>query len=126
MLKNIKKKVAYLLTVFMLGTVLPMRILAAGDGPNLDALRASTVKKEGKIIGEIVEKREKNIKHFIKDDLSYEAAVYDYPVHYLKNNKWEDIDNSLVEKTNEENKPIVKIKKMISRLGLQRKLMPES
>ena len=54
-------------------------------------------KKEGKIIKEIVEKRERNIKHFLKDDMTFEAVVYPQPVHYLENGKWKDIDNGLVD-----------------------------
>jgi RHS repeat-associated protein len=49
------------------------------------------------IMEEITEKRGKNVKHFLKSDNTYEAAIYPTTVHYKENGKWKDIDNSLVE-----------------------------
>ncbi|MFL0197564.1 hypothetical protein ACJDU8_18635 [Clostridium sp. WILCCON 0269] len=51
--------------------------------------------RETKIVGEVTEKREKNVKHFLKEDSTFEAAIYSEPVHYLSNGKWQDIDNSI-------------------------------
>lgn len=65
------------------------------------------IKQKGKIIGEDKEKRERNVKHFIKDNLTFEAAIYNEPVHYLKNGKWEDINNSLIEGIDDDSSPVL-------------------
>jgi RHS repeat-associated protein len=54
-------------------------------------------KTKSKIVGEIVEEREKNVKRFLKDDGSYQAVIYKSAVHYKEGNSWKDIDNSLAE-----------------------------
>lgn len=64
-------------------------------------------KPEAKILGELTEKREQNVKHFLKDDFSYEAAIFNEAVHYLENGKWKEIDNSLMDTTDEENNNVL-------------------
>lgn len=66
-----------------------------------------TLISETRIIGEVSEKREKYTKHFIKEDLTYEAAVYPFPVHYNKDGKWSDIDNTLSDATDEQGKVVL-------------------
>ena len=44
---------------------------------------SSAEKPKSRILKEITDKREKNVKHFLKDDLTFEAAVYNEPVHYF-------------------------------------------
>ncbi len=70
-----------------------------GTKDMIAALEASNLNKqlEGNILKEIVAKREKNAKHFIKDDGTFEAVIYPNPVHYFANGVWMDIDNSLEE-----------------------------
>ncbi len=55
-----------------------------------------------RIIGELPEKRQANIKHFIKEDNTLEAVIYPYPVHYKASGVWKDIDNTLVEQEDAE------------------------
>ena len=43
--------------------------------------------------------REENIKRFVREDRAVEAVIYPYPVHYMKNGVWEDIDNRLTLQT---------------------------
>lgn len=63
----------------------------------------STIQEPSKEIkSEIIEKREENIKYFLLEDHTIQAAIYETPVHYMKDGKWEDIDNSLVETTDTE------------------------
>ncbi len=69
------------------------------------------------IKGEIIDKREKNIKYFLLDNNTIEAEIYKDAVHYMKDGKWEDIDNSLSEaddidgqKINENNSNNFKVK----------------
>lgn len=47
---------------------------------------------------ELIELRKSNQKHFLNEDGTIEAIVYDTDVHYLKNGVYEEIDNTLVEK----------------------------
>ncbi|QVK19282.1 DNRLRE domain-containing protein [Mycoplasmatota bacterium] len=50
---------------------------------------------ERDVVYELREKRDQYSKVFLKDDYSYEKVIYDEPVHFLKNNEWVDINNSL-------------------------------
>lgn len=99
---KIEKSVAALLVaVMMLSSLLPTTALAATPGASEPVAAYQTADtsntSEGKIVKEIVEKRDKNTKHFLKDDGTYEAVIYPNPVHYLDNGVWQDIDNSLSE-----------------------------
>lgn len=67
-------------------------------------------KKKSRIIGEIKEKRERNIKHFLKEDLTFEAAIYNEAVHYYSGGQWKDIDNSIVEGKDDENNDVLENK----------------
>lgn len=46
---------------------------------------------------ELIEKRRAREKHFLQSDGTIVAKMYDRDVHYLKNGKYEEIDNTLVE-----------------------------
>ena len=54
-----------------------------------------------KVVGEIKEKREENIKQFLMDDNSYQAVIYNEPVHYYEDGQWKDIDNTLQDTVDE-------------------------
>ncbi|MBE6751723.1 MAG: RHS repeat-associated core domain-containing protein [Ruminococcaceae bacterium] len=58
-----------------------------------------TEKDEPTIIGEIESKRDRYTKVFQKSDGTSVAVVASTPVHYEENGKWVDIDNTLVEVT---------------------------
>ncbi|MCI8588311.1 MAG: RHS repeat protein, partial [Bacilli bacterium] len=47
---------------------------------------------------EIIEKRKEKEKHFLREDGTVVARIYNDNVHYKKNGKYEDIDNSLVKR----------------------------
>ena len=47
---------------------------------------------------ELIEKRKANEKHFLQEDGTITAKVYSSNIHYLKNGKYEDIDNTLIKK----------------------------
>lgn len=53
-------------------------------------------------IGEIIEKRTTNEKHFLQDDGTIIASVYPYDVHYNSNGELLDINNSLQEISEDE------------------------
>ena len=84
------KLILKVLIVILLTNMLPINVLIASAEEN----NSSVVSNTGEIIEEVEEKREENTKHFLKDDNTYEAVMYDEPVHYLKDGKWKDIDNS--------------------------------
>lgn len=57
------------------------------------------------IIGEDKSLRKENEKHFRHKDGSYSAVLYAEPVHYRDSSgNWEDIDNHLIAKTDENGK----------------------
>ena len=47
---------------------------------------------------EIIEKRGYREKHFLQENGNIKARVYSSPIHYKKNGKYEDIDNTLTKK----------------------------
>jgi RHS repeat-associated protein len=66
--------------------------------------------EEGKVLGEVQEKRTKNSKQFYLDNHTYKAAIYPTAVHYLENGKWKDIDNTIIEGKDELNKDVLENK----------------
>jgi hypothetical protein len=88
--------------------------LAAGTDSDTAAtstdITATTV-STAKIVGEITEKREKNVKYLFKDDQTFEADVYNTAVHYQDSNgQWKDIDNTLVDAKDENGNDVLKNK----------------
>ncbi|WP_346877809.1 DUF6531 domain-containing protein, partial [Clostridium sp. UBA5712] len=111
------KNVCKLLIITLLVTMTPINaiIVSATD----DTEEVTTKKnQEAEIVRELEEKREENTKYFLKDDGTYEAILYEEPIHYLKNGKWIDINNSLHDKgnyyENKENEFTVRIGKNAS------------
>lgn len=97
------KIIALLLCFSMLITVIPadvMGILAEAFSGDSVSQETDQKKKDLEIIGEVVSKREENVKHFRLSDGSFLAADYGVPVHYKNGNEWDDIDNSLQENKN--------------------------
>ena len=54
-------------------------------------------------MGEITDKRDANVKQFMLSDGTFEAVEYQYPVHYQKDGKWVDIDNTLIDSASSQN-----------------------
>ena len=69
---------------------------------NKDAENSINDSSSTEIIGEITEKRTLNQKHFLQSDGTILTGIYPTAVHYEKNGKLVDIDNSL-EDVNEDN-----------------------
>jgi RHS repeat-associated protein len=107
--KKIIKIVSIIIVITMLTSIIPSKSLAVMAAPKEKAktevtkksYQESKEKEEPKIVREITEKREQNIKHFLNEDLSYQAVVYNYPVHYKENGEWKDIDNTLEDASDE-------------------------
>lgn len=50
---------------------------------------------------ELIDARKRREKHFLREDGIIEAYVYDKDIHFWKNGKYEEIDNSLIEENEE-------------------------
>jgi len=112
MKKYFKHIAAFLILTFTLQLV-PIKAIA--DTINPQSIKDTpqinvSPKQEAKIIGELTDKREKNIKRFMKDDHTYEADIYPTAIHYLVNGQWKDIDNSLVDAADEDNVDVLQNK----------------
>ena len=51
---------------------------------------------------ELINKRKKREKHFLQEDGTIIAKIYDSDIHYLKNDKYEEIDNRFIKDNNKE------------------------
>ena len=108
-----------LLSIFLMATFIsantPITTLAQGidDLSNKIVSTAQlerSSKKEARILEEVESKREKYVKHFIKEDKTYEAVVYPFAAHYKENGEWKDIDNNVIEGKDEENNDVLENK----------------
>ncbi|HBI04672.1 MAG TPA: hypothetical protein DDY49_11660, partial [Paenibacillaceae bacterium] len=104
-MKHLSKYISILLvaTMFLQITPIPALAMEAQKGPFAPEIAVDNKPTEAQIIGELENKREKNVKHFLKEDHTYEAVLYPLPVHYQEDGQWKEIDNTLVETTNAEN-----------------------
>ncbi|HBR03000.1 MAG TPA: hypothetical protein DD738_10345, partial [Ruminiclostridium sp.] len=111
-MNRIMKKLSILLAVAIFVTSVPVQALNQNtSNPKPANNIVSTLEQpEAKIIREDTTKRDKFVKHFLKDDFTYEAAVYPVAVHYKENGVWKDIDNSLIDSLNESNTPVLENK----------------
>ncbi len=111
-MEKFKKVIASMVLMTFLITTMPIQVLAQDIGALIQGPEAglringtdaesTEVDSTVKILQEDEEKRESNVKHFILENKTYEAVVYDSPVHYLEDGKWKDIDNSLAEVVDE-------------------------
>jgi RHS repeat-associated protein len=105
-----KKIISVLLIIFLMFSVLPDKVYGkSGNDKNTNVSKVQNItknkkKKVGKIVKELSEGRTKDSKKFEKDDGTYEIAQYKTPVHYLDNGKWKDIDNTLEEKNEKDDR----------------------
>jgi len=103
-----KKLIVFILLVTFMSTTMPLKVFAQGINTQTNSTQMGETETKDedqetkKILEEVVEKREDNIKHFLLEDKTYEAVIYNQPVHYKDNGHWKDIDNTLVENTDEE------------------------
>lgn len=88
-----KKIVAMALSAILICS----HVSAAAQEANLSPLEGKTTNEATPmIIEEDVSLREESIKHFKLSDGSYTAVIYDTPIHYMQDEKWAEIDNTLV------------------------------
>lgn len=87
----------------MMCSILPTNVFGQ-KAEKIVSRNTNISKQKAEIIEEDILKREKNVKHFLKDDLTYEAFVYPEAVHYKDGDAWKDIDNSIIsDKDDEQN-----------------------
>jgi len=99
-MRRSNKIISLILVISLIFTMFPNQVFAnepASTMPDVVGNTETLVKQELNIIGEIVDKRDKNVKHYLKDDNTYEAVIYPTAVHYKENGKWKDVDNTLTE-----------------------------
>lgn len=103
-MRKVKKIIASMLLVTFIATSTPLQVYAqeVNTQSNNTQTEKSETKENKKILEEVKEKREGNIKHFLLEDKTYEAVIYNQPVHYMENGQWKDIDNTLTEGIDEE------------------------
>jgi hypothetical protein len=127
-----RRLISRLLIAVFIVTAFPTQVLAetlnsqskqAYVEPQLSEteVQASKAKNPPKILKEVEEKREENIKHFLLDDNTYEAVIYEDPVHYKENGKWQDIDNSLVEAKDKQGNSLLENKKNDFKVKIDKK-----
>ena len=97
MLKRFCKVCSILLVCVLISNMLPMSSFAAelqssNTSQNTSVINDSSVE----VLEEVTENRSKYSKEFILSNGLHMATVYAEPVHYEKDGKWEDIDNTLV------------------------------
>ena len=96
-MKILKKTLAVVLVILSLLSTctVAMPVFAENEDVSV-AENEENIQPE--IISEITEKREENIKHFMRSDGSFVVAQYNNPVHYQADSgEWIDIDNTVTE-----------------------------
>ncbi|QLY78026.1 carbohydrate binding domain-containing protein [Clostridium intestinale] len=96
--KFIKGMTLTLLMTFLATMIPSYNVVAKEKSTDSSVEVQQGTESDGLIVGEITEKREENVKHFMKDDGTFVAMMYNNPVHYKDGSEWKDIDNTLVEK----------------------------
>lgn len=102
MFKQIIRSISTFLVVVMLFNMLPMQSFADLHLDSTDQIEitpAGSASKEVAIVQEITENRSEYSKEFLLSNGLHMATVYAEPVHYEKDGKWADIDNTLVTHT---------------------------
>lgn len=102
MRRHMKSILCYLLTITILFTHVPIVSNAAVWDSETEPLKASeraSSSEEAQILYELVDKRDETTKHFAMSDGSTKAFIYPQHVHFLKDGKYKEIDNTLQEVT---------------------------
>ena len=125
LIKKYFKIISTLLIISLFLTTLPVQIFAdetdtADKTPTVSA--DNKVDTEANIIGEVTEKRQSNVKTFIKDDMTFEAVVYPASVHYKDNGEWKDIDNTLTEQKDEDSNDVLQNKANDVNISIAKKI----
>ncbi|MBO5211837.1 MAG: DNRLRE domain-containing protein [Clostridia bacterium] len=100
MKKRFKILLAFILSIALVVTHIPLisaeEIFGSEVKYNTQQEEITQQNEDAYILGELIEKRSNDTKHFRMSDGSIKACVYPHDVHYLKNGNFEDIDNTLI------------------------------
>ena len=107
MLTKFLRCVSTLLVVVMLANMVPVQALGNPQAESIGQIDGTEIIEafpsellgsddEAVIVGEIADGRTEYSKEFLLSDGLHLATVYPEPVHYMKDGKWEDINNTLV------------------------------
>lgn len=98
MFKRFLQCISTLLVLVLLVNMLPVQAFAAlqlDSTEQVEIKPMEPISSKATIVQEISEKRSEYIKEFLLSNGLHMATVYAEPVHYEKDGKWEDIDNTL-------------------------------
>lgn len=104
MRKRILKLLSTVLAIIIILGVLPLSTFAAEVDSGLaleESIKDAAAKSEerAEIIAEVKSRRDEFTKVFRKNDGTYTAIISSSPIHYKKDGQWEDIDNTLTQKS---------------------------
>lgn len=102
MFKQIIRSISTFLVVVMLFNMLPMQSFAdlhLDSTEQIEIKPTESTAEKVTIVQEITENRSEYSKEFLLSNGLHMATVYAEPVHYEKDGKWADIDNTLVTHT---------------------------
>ncbi|MDO4397212.1 MAG: RHS repeat-associated core domain-containing protein [Oscillospiraceae bacterium] len=98
------KLLSTVLAIIIILGVLPLSTFAAEVDSGLaleESIKDAAAKSEerAEIIAEVKSRRDEFTKVFRKNDGTYTAIISSSPIHYKKDGQWEDIDNTLTQKS---------------------------
>ena len=106
-LKAASKCLAIILSILFIVEILPTQIMADAINDWSEMFNLNNIgetieeyKNEdnhAEILYEDISKRDEYSKHFRMSDGTYQAVMYEMPVHIEQNGEWRDYDNTLVE-----------------------------
>ena len=107
-MKKVLRIISMALAILLIAEILPAQAIADGVQRQAQAqttqAQESNVGNESGILYEVEQERSANAKIFRRTDGTYTALIADEPLHYLKDGVWEEIDNTLEQQTEGEEK----------------------
>lgn len=107
--KVLIKTIAIILSIIMILQFLPAIVFGVQQSDTLqndkcivENVKDNSSNEKTEIVGEILEKRTLNEKHFLQEDGNIIATIYPSDIHYEKNGELVDIDNTFEESTEDE------------------------
>ncbi|MBE6638904.1 MAG: RHS repeat-associated core domain-containing protein [Ruminococcaceae bacterium] len=98
MKKKLWLRILSVLLSIILCVQLGTTIVFAEEEPQIEPSTSTETVEENPIICEVTELRDATTKYFLHEDhKTVTAARYPTPVHYQKNNEWQDIDNTMID-----------------------------
>lgn len=99
MLKRFLNLCSVFLVLALLVNMVPVTVFAQDFDGEMSTTDMDASSSDAYVLGEVVESRTEYSKEFRLSNGLHLAAVYQEPVHYEKDGKWADIDNTLAAST---------------------------